>query len=328
MTRVLVTGALGQIGSWLVPALRAEYGAGAVLATDLRDPDGDEGEGGPFRVVDATDRRALSDVARQHRPSIIYHLAAVLSALGENDPARAWLVNVGGLESALDVSRANGCALFVPSSIAVFGPDSPSNRTPQKGHMRPTTMYGVTKLTGELLCDYHHHRFNVDVRGLRFPGLVSHGTPPGGGTTDWAVEMFHHAVEGNEYPCFLSPDTRLDYMYMPDAVRAAMELMEVDGHRIRHRNAYNVTAMQLSPSSLANEVRRHLPGFAFHHRPDPVRQAIADSWPQSIDDSTARDEWGWSPNYGLREMTADMLRELLEGRTASTKRRHFAHART
>ena len=317
MTRILVTGALGQIGSWLVPALCAEYGDDAVLATDLRHPRGEATGNGPFMAVDARDPVALSDAVRRHRPAVIYHLAAILSAVGEADPARAWRVNVGSLEAVLAVCRRDGCALFVPSSVAAFGPDSPRDPAPQDGHMRPTTMYGVTKLAGELLCDYHHHRYNVDVRSLRFPGLISHGAPPGGGTTDWAVDMFHHAVDGIEYACFLSPDTRSDFMYMPDAVRAAMELMEVDGGRLRHRNAFNITAMQLSPSSLATEVRRHLPGFVLSHRPDPVRQAIADSWPLRMDDSAARDEWGWRPRYGIRDMTADMLSELGGGRIVS-----------
>ena len=319
MSRILVTGALGQIGSWLVPALRSGYGPDAVLATDLRTP-GERPdssvraskprsarEEGPFRRVDATDPAALAEAVRDHRADTVYHLAAILSAVGEENPTRTWAVNMGSLEAVLEIARRQGCALFVPSSIAVFGPDSPGDPAPQNGPMRPTSIYGVTKLAGELLCDYYHLRYGLDVRGLRYPGLVSYGAPPGGGTTDWSVEMFDYAVRGRPYPSFLHPDTRLDIMYMPDAVRAAMELMEADGTLLRHRNSYNVTAMQLSPGLLAKEIRKHIRGFTVSHDPDPVRQAIADSWPDRLDDRAARADWGWRHEFDLGSMTRDMV---------------------
>lgn len=302
------------MGSWLVPALRAAYGSSRILATDLREPDDDAEPSretdGPFRRVDATDAGALAEAIRRHRTTCIYHLAAILSAAGETRPERTWSVNLTSLQAALEAARHKGCALFVPSSVAVFGPGTAADPAPQRGDMRPATMYGVTKLVGELLGDYYHGRFGVDVRGLRFPGLVSHGAPPGGGTTDWAVDAFRYAVRGAPYPCFLDPDTRMDLMYMPDAVRAAMELMEADGSKLRHRNAYNVTAMQLSPRSLAKEIRKHVPDFVLVTSPDPKRQAIADSWPERMDDGPARREWGWRPLFDEASMTREMIEQL------------------
>jgi nucleoside-diphosphate-sugar epimerase len=309
LKRILVTGAGGQIGSWLVPRLRELYGSSRVLATDVRHS-GSEAEGGPFQVVDATNAKAVGQAVMRHRADTVFHLAAILSAVGERDPRLAWHVNMTSLESVLEVAREQGCAVFVPSSIGVFGSSTPKKQTPQDAVMRPETIYGVTKLSGELLCDYYHRRYDVDARGLRFPGLVSYGAPPGGGTTDWAVDIFHKAVRDGRYTCFLSARTQLDFMYMPDAIRAAIELMEADGERLVHRNAFNVTAMQLSPASLAAEIAERIPGFAITYEVDPVRQAIADSWPDSVDDRAAREEWGWKPSFDVSTMIDDMLEHL------------------
>ncbi len=313
MDRILVTGAGGQIGSWLVPALRDVYGDSAVLATDIRSPDPRTAESGPFQVLDATDPRAVGQAVMRHEADTVYHLAAILSAIGERDPRLAWRVNMSSLEAVLEVAREQGCAVFTPSSIGVFGPESPKNPTPQDTVMRPRTVYGITKVAGELLCDYYHHRYGVDARGVRYPGLISYGAPPGGGTTDWAVEIFYSAVETGRYSCFLAEGTRLDMMYMPDAIRAAIGVMEADPERLTHRNAFNVTAMQLTPDDLGAEIRKHLPDFDLDYAVDPVRQAIADSWPDRIDDTAAREEWGWSVEYDAAAMTADMLENLRQG---------------
>lgn len=310
MRRILVTGAAGQIGSELVPALRARYGEDAVVASDIRQPTGPVAEGGPFEILDCRDGAALARIAARYRIDTIYHLAAILSATAERDPQKAYDVNMNGLYAVLEVARERGCAVFTPSSIAAFGPSTPPDPTPQDTIQRPTTMYGVTKVAGELLCDYYHLRFGVDTRGLRYPGLISYVAPPGGGTTDYAVEIFYHALEHGRYTCFLGPDTRLDMMYMPDAIRAAIELMEADPARLRHRNAFNVTAMQLTPATLADAIAQRIPGFEIEYDIDPVRQAIADSWPRRLDDSAAREEWGWKPAYDLDAMTDDMLAQL------------------
>jgi nucleoside-diphosphate-sugar epimerase len=310
MRRIVVTGAGGQIGSWLVPRLREIYGEAQVLATDIRTPEAELAEGGPFQVLDATDARAVGQAVMRHSADVVYHLAAILSAVGERDPRLAWHVNMSSLEAVLEVAREQGCAVFTPSSIGVFGPESPRDPTPQDTVMRPRTVYGITKVAGELLCDYYHARYGVDTRGVRYPGLISHGAPPGGGTTDWAVEIFYAAVAEGRYTCFLEPDARLDMMYMPDAVRAAVEVMEADPERLVHRNAFNVTSMQLSPELLAAEIRTHLPGFTVGYEVDPARQSIADSWPDRIEDTAAREEWDWRPEYDLAGMTADMLENL------------------
>jgi nucleoside-diphosphate-sugar epimerase len=310
LKRILVTGAGGQIGSWLVPRLRELYGASNVLATDVRQLDAEAIEAGPFQVLDATQTRAVGQVVMRHEADTVFHLAAILSAVGERDPRLAWHVNMASLEAVLEVAREQGCAVFTPSSIGVFGPGTPKDPTPQDTVMRPGTMYGITKVAGELLCDYYHARHGVDTRGVRFPGLVSYGAPPGGGTTDWAVDIFHQAAASGRYTCFLGPDTQLDMMYMPDAVRAIIALMEADPARLSHRNAFNVTAMQLTPEHLAAEIRRHLPDFRITYDIDPVRQSIADSWPDRIDDSAARAEWGWCPEFDMAAMTADMLKHV------------------
>jgi nucleoside-diphosphate-sugar epimerase len=313
LKRILVTGAGGQIGSWLVPELRRRYGGDNVLATDVRTLAPEAVEAGPFQVLDATNAKAIGQAVMRHEADTIYHLAAILSAVGERDPRLAWHVNMTSLEAVLEVARDQECAVFTPSSVGAFGPDTPKNPTPQDTLMRPTTVYGITKVAGELLCDYYHRRYGVDTRGVRFPGLISYGAPPGGGTTDWAVDIFRDAVEREGYRCFLQPDTTLDMMYMPDAVRAAIGVMEAEPGRLVHRNAFNVTAMQLSPEILAAEIRKHIPGFQIDYDVDPVREAIAESWPDRMDDSAARAEWDWAPEYDMSAMTEDMLTHLRQG---------------
>jgi nucleoside-diphosphate-sugar epimerase len=309
MRRILVTGALGQIGSELVPALRARYGAERVVASDVRLPRAVGA--GAFVHLDCTKLSAVQEVVRRFEVGTVYHLAALLSAVAEERPQVAWSLNMGGLSRVLEVARQFDCAIFLPSSIGAFGPSTPKRRTPQDTLQRPTTMYGVTKVSSELLCDYYHQRFGLDTRGLRLPGLISYVAPPGGGTTDWAVDIFHSAVRGRPYTCFLRPDSCLDMMYMPDATRAIIELMEADPSQLVHRNAFNVTAMHLDPQGLAGEIRKHVPGFEIDYEVDPLRQAIADSWPDAVDDSAARKEWGWQPQYdGVEAMVVDMLKKL------------------
>ena len=309
MNRIVVTGAAGQIGTEMVSALRERYGADNVLATDIRIPDASASDG-PFAMADVTIDDSLDAAVARHRADTIFHLAAILSAVGEQRPQKTYEVNIGGLFNVLEVARARECAVFTPSSIAAFGPGTPRDPTPQDTVQRPSTMYGVTKVAGELLCDYYHRRFGLDTRGVRYPGLISWRTPPGGGTTDYAVEIYFEAVRTGRYTCFLAPDTQLDMMYMPDAIRAASELMEADAGRLEHRNAFNLTAMQVTPETLAASIREHLPGFEIEYAVDPGRQAIADSWPRRLDDSAAREEWGWRPEYDVAAMTADMLENL------------------
>ncbi|HIJ90439.1 MAG: NAD-dependent epimerase/dehydratase family protein [Desulfobulbaceae bacterium] len=311
MHRIIVTGATGQIGSELVPALRERYGAANVIAVGhKKTPPPELLELGPYAALDIREQSALAALVELERIDTIYHLAALLSATAEANPLHAWEINMGGLLNVLEVARLNNCAVFHPSSIGAFGPSTPPDHTPQVTIQRPNTMYGVTKVSGELLCDYYHSRFGLDIRGLRFPGLISHKTPPGGGTTDYAVEIFPAALTEKKYTCFLKKGTYLDMMYMPDAIRAAMEIMEAEPGRLRHRNAYNLTAMSFAPEELAAEISLHIPGFTISYQPDPVRQAIADSWPNSLDDSAARADWGWQPRFGLAEMTAEMLAAL------------------
>ncbi|MFN7941472.1 MAG: L-threonine 3-dehydrogenase [Thermoanaerobaculia bacterium] len=311
MRSILVTGALGQIGSELVPALRERYGVERVVASDIRMPPGRDADAdGPFEVLDCTNFRQIEHAVRHHDVGTIYHLAALLSATSEERPHVAWELNMGGLYKILEAARQQKSAVFFPSSIGAFGPTTPKAATPQDTIQRPTTMYGVTKVAGELLCDYYAHRFGLDTRGLRFPGLISYVAPPGGGTTDYAVAIFYEALRHGHYTCFLGPATRLDMMYMPDAVRALVDLMEADPARLAHRNAFNVTAMNFTPEEIAAEIRKHLPGFTIDYDVDPNRQRIADSWPESLDDTAAREEWGWAPRYDLAAMTADMLAKL------------------
>ncbi|MEJ2186576.1 MAG: NAD-dependent epimerase/dehydratase family protein [Gemmatimonadota bacterium] len=317
MRRVLVTGAAGQIGTELVPALRGRYPDAVVEASDIRTGDPILEEGGPFVTLDVTRPEAVARRVSEDRVDTIFHLAAILSATAEDDPQAAYHVNMDGLHNVLEAARATGCSVFVPSSIAAFGPGTPPE-APQDTIQRPNTMYGVTKVAGELLCDYYHHKYGVDVRGVRYPGLISYMAPPGGGTTDYAVDIFYHAIREGEYTCFLEADTQLDMMYMPDALNAAIDLMETDGESLKHRNAFNVTAMQLTPERLAAEIRKHMPEFRIHYDVDPKRQAIAESWPRRIDDAAAREEWGWKPQFGLEHMVEDMLERLGEKLGAPT----------
>lgn len=311
MKRILVTGALGQIGSELVIRLRERYGVDRVVASDIRIAPAGEAVGeGPFEYIDCTLQEQVNDVVRRYDVGTIYHLAALLSAVAEEKPHVAWQLNMGGLYQVLEVARRYGCSVFHPSSIGSFGPGTPKDFTPQDTLQRPTTMYGVTKVSGELLCDYYFSRFGVDARGLRFPGLISYLVAPGGGTTDYAVEIFYEAIKHRRYQCYLRPDTCLDMMYMPDAIRATIELMEADASRLVHRNAFNITAMNFTPEQLATAIRQEIPGFEIDYRVDPVRQAIADSWPNSLDDSAARFEWDWRPEFDLATMTQDILGHL------------------
>ena len=317
MRKILVTGALGQIGSELVPALCTRYGSESVVASDvrMRQPAVNTvlGQGDArFEHVDCTNPEQILEVVRRHDVGTIYHLAALLSAVAEERPQVAWGVNMGGLYNVLEVSRQYGCAVFFPSSIGAFGPSTPRDATPQVTVQRPTTMYGVTKVSGELLCDYYHSRFAVDTRGLRLPGLISYTAPPGGGTTDYAVDIFRRAIRYRHYTCFLDAATRLDMMYMPDAIRAMWEVMEVDGTKLTNRNAYNVTAMSITPHELAQAIRARIPDFEIDYEVDPVRQAIADSWPRSVDDTAARCEWGWQPQFDLASMCNDMIDKLTD----------------
>jgi nucleoside-diphosphate-sugar epimerase len=323
--RVLVTGGLGQIGSELAQELRREYGHDSVLISDVRDDvNQDLIASGPFRRLDCLDGNALAAVVREHRADTIFHLAAILSATAEADPQRAWSINIGGLANVLEVARECGCAVFTPSSIAAFGPQTPRDFTPQSTLQRPTSMYGVTKVTGELLCDYYYHRYGVDTRGVRYPGIISNVTPPGGGTTDYAVEIYYAAVRDGRYRCFLEGDTYLDMLYMPDAIRAAIRLMEADPARLRHRNAFNISAMSFCPEDQAAYIRRYIPNFEISYDIDPVRQALADSWPNSLEDYAARVEWGWEPVYDLEATTRDML-QVLARRLANQKRGGTRH---
>lgn len=311
MKKILVTGATGQIGSELVPALRKKYGNDNVVAAGhKRMPQNTLFQEGPNTMLDITEIESLANIVHKFRIDTIFHLAAILSAVAEQNPQLAWKINMEGLNNVLEISRINGCAVFFPSSIGAFGPNTPSNNTPQDTIQRPNTMYGVCKVAGELLCDYYFTRFNIDTRGVRYPGLISHKTLPGGGTTDYAVEIFYHAIQEKHYECFLTKKTYLDMMYMPDAVRAAIELMEADPKRLTHRNAFNLTAMSFSPEELGKEIQKFIPDFSISYKVDPVRQLIADSWPRHMDDSATQKEWDWKPQYTLQTMTKDMIDHL------------------
>jgi nucleoside-diphosphate-sugar epimerase len=311
MERILVTGSVGQIGSELTLALRERYGNNNVVAGGRKtQPSQELRDSGPFEIVDCTDVEAINRVVKKYRIDTIYHLAALLSAVAENNPQLAWQVNVNALINVLEVARENHCAVFTPSSIGAFGPTTPADNTPQDTIQRPTSMYGVTKVSGELLCDYYYEKFGVDTRGLRYPGIISYVTLPGGGTTDYAVQIFYEAIRHRRYTCFLKQGTKLDMMYMPDAIKGAIAIMEADPNRLKHRNAFNVSAMSFAPEDIAAEVKRWIPGFTMDYEVDPLRQSIADSWPNSMDDSAAREEWGWQPDYDLPRMCQDMIEKL------------------
>jgi len=311
MKKILVTGATGQIGSELTMALRDRFGADNVVAAGHgRPPLSELQQTGPYCSFDVRDAPTLRQVVEDYQIDTVFHLASLLSAVGEEKPQLAWDINMNGLFNVLEAARMHGCAVFFPSSIGAFGAGTPAVDTPQDTIQRPSTLYGITKVSGELLCDYYHRRFGVDTRGLRYPGLISNVALPGGGTTDYAVDIFYEAVKNGHYDCFLEADTQLDMMYMPDAIDAAIRLMTADGRKLRHRNAFNITAMSFTPRQLAAEIQKHLPGFTIGYRIDPVRQAIADSWPRHMDDSAARAEWGWQPRFDLPNMVEDMLEKI------------------
>lgn len=314
MRKTLVTGAFGQIGCELVAALTHASGAETIIASDVRARPMSSGSEPEYEHLDCTEPDQLHDVVRRHDVGTIYHLAALLSAVAEDKPQAAWQVNMASLFNVLETAREHDCAVFFPSSIGAFGPTTPKELTPQVTIQRPTTMYGVTKVSGEMLCDYYNVKYGADTRGLRLPGLISYSAPPGGGTTDYAVDIFHHAVKHGRYSCFLKPDTRLDMMYMPDATRAMIEVMNANGGDLVNRNAYNIAAINFTPEELAAEISRHVPGFEITFDIDPVRQAIADSWPRSLDDSAARREWGWAARYDLESMVQDMITNLTDAR--------------
>ncbi|SDK83407.1 L-threonine 3-dehydrogenase [Natronincola ferrireducens] len=307
MKKILITGALGQIGSELTMNMRKIYGNDNVIASSRRRQENEVVESGPFEIVDVTNPQHLVDAVKKHKPDTIINLAAILSANGENNPSAAWNINMNGLYNILEVARENQCAVCTPSSIAVFGPSTPKDNTPQDTLMRPTTMYGVTKVAGELLCDYYFKKFNVDTRGVRFPGLISNVALPGGGTTDYAVHIYYEALKNKKYTCFLQKGTYMDMMYMPDALDAIINLMEADPTKLVHRNAFNVTAMSFDPEGIAAEIKKHIPEFTIDYNVNQDIQNIADSWPNSLDDSEAREQWGWNPKYDLTAMTKDML---------------------
>ncbi len=313
MKTILVTGALGQIGSELVTKLRSLYGEDHVVGTDIRsDADNPVRGGGPYETLDVTDGKRFLAIAKQYQVDAVIHLAALLSAKAEAQPQLAWHLNMTGLVNGLETARELQCQFFTPSSIAAFGPSTPPDQTPQDTIQRPTTIYGVTKVSGELLCDYYYQRFGVDTRGVRFPGLVSYVTPPGGGTTDYAVEIYYHAIQHKKYTSYIAAGTKMDMMYMPDALDAIVQLMEADPGKLIHRNAFNIAAMSFAPEDVAAAIQARIPEFVLTYDVDPVRQRIAESWPNSIDSRCAVDEWGFRPKYDLESMTTDMLEKLLK----------------
>lgn len=320
MKKVLITGALGQIGSELTSKLRNEYGKDNVIATDIRMIENSEiVSNGVFEQLNVMDAETLSKLAKKHNIDTIVHLASLLSAVGEQQPQYTWKLNMSGLTNVLEICREQNLKLFTPSSIAAFGDNSPKNLTPQDTIQRPGTMYGITKVSGELLCDYYYKKFGVDTRGVRFPGLISYVTPPGGGTTDYAVDIYYEALKNKKYNSFIAKGTQMDMMYMPDALQAIVDLIEADGSKLIHRNAFNITAMNFDPEEISSEIKKHIPDFEFGYDVDPIRQSIAESWPNSIDPTCAIEEWGFNFKYDLRKMTVDMLNKLSSKGIGDTK---------
>jgi len=311
MKRILVTGAFGQIGTELTMALRRRYGNENVVAVGHKTkPSENLVDSGPHGFADVTKRESVEEYVEKYDIDVIYHLAAILSVAGEKNPQLTWDVNMNGLYNILEIARERKMTrIFWPSSIAVFGPETPRENTPQETVLRPRTMYGVTKVSGELLCNYYVKRFGLDVRGVRYPGIISSEALPGGGTTDYAVAIFYEAIKHKKYTCFVREDTVLPMMYMPDCIKATIDLMEADMSRLKHHADFNLGGMSFSAGELAAEIKKHIPEFRCEYEPD-FRQEIADSWPRSIDDSAAREEWGWKPDYNLSTMTEDMLDKL------------------
>lgn len=311
MKKILITGALGQIGSELTLKLRESYGIDNVIATDIRSPqDSRVVTEGIFEQLDVTDADRMNALVETYNVDTFIHLAALLSAVAEAKPKLAWDLNMGGLLNALEISREHNLKFFTPSSIGAFGPETPKDQTPQVTIQRPTTMYGVTKVSGELLGDYYFQKFGVDTRSVRFPGLISYETLPGGGTTDYAVDIYFEALKNKAYTSFIGEGTYMDMMYMSDAVDLIIQLMEAPSEQLKHRNAYNVSAMSIAPEDIEREIKKHIPEFELHYDVDPIRQGIAESWPNAIDTSSAKEEWGFSPKFDLEKMTSDMLEQL------------------
>lgn len=309
--KVLIIGAGGQIGTELTEYLRAKYTGADVIATDVRENEG-LSKDGPFFLLDVMDKNAIYSLVEREGVTQIYHLAALLSATGEKNPEFAWKLNMDGLLHVLNAARDLKVAkVFWPSSIAVYGPGTPPNHTPQDTIMDPNTVYGISKLAGERWCEYYYNRYGVDVRSLRYPGLIGYKSAPGGGTTDYAVDIFHQALQKGEFSCFLKEDTGLPMMYMPDAIRATISLMDAPAEQVKIRSSYNLAGISFTPAQIAAEIQKHLPDFKISYAPD-FRQAIADSWPNSIDDSRAASDWGWKMDYDLAAMTADMLLHIKE----------------
>jgi len=309
--KILVVGAGGQIGTELVPHLQKCYGEDNVIASDLKDEIVDRlSKSSRAVIVDAVDIKQYSEIVRDYKIDRIYNLVALLSATGEKNPELAWKINMGALLNSLEISKEYGCSLFTPSSIGAFGVNTPHDKTPQDTIMRPNTMYGVCKVSGELLGDYYHSRFGVDTRSVRFPGIISNGALPGGGTTDYAVEVFYEIIKTGKYTCPIPQNSFMDMLYIPDALRACTELMDADPAKLSHRNSFNITSMSFTPEILFNEIKKHVPSAEFTYDVDPVKAAIADSWPNMMDDSCARAEWGWKPEWELGNMVEDMLQAI------------------
>ncbi len=312
MRNILVIGSTGQIGSELTMELRKRYGNKHVVAGYIHgaEPKGELREGGPMAVADVTDGEQIAQVVKQHDIDTIYNLAALLSVVAESRPRLAWKIGIDGLFNILEVAREHHCAVFTPSSIGSFGTETPHDMTPQDTIQRPRTIYGISKVTTELLSDYYHYKYGVDTRSVRFPGIISYLTPPGGGTTDYAVDIFYHAVQGKKFTCPIEANTRMDMMYMPDALRASIELMEADPSRLVHHNGFNVAAMSFSPDMVYHVIKKSKPNFEMEYQVDPLKQSIAESWPDMMDDHCAQEEWGWRHEYDLIATAKDMLEKL------------------